>query len=68
VADVLVAVQLDRVAARAHRCDEQRVGRGATRDHEERRLQAGAAQRRENRGRPDGIGPVVERQLDGPCQ
>ena len=68
VADVLVAVQLDRVAGGADRGDELRVRGGARRDDEERRAQRRAAQRRQHGGRPDGIGPVVERQLDGACE
>ena len=68
VAHVLVAVQLDGVAAGPDGGDDLRMGRGARCDDEEGRSQRRAAQRGEDRGRPDGIGPVVERQLDGACE
>ena len=68
VAHVAVAVQLDGMPRGAHGRHQLGVLAHAGGDDEEGGAQRRAAQRGKDSGRPDGIGPVFERQLERPCQ
>lgn len=64
VTNVLIAMQPDGVPSGLHPCDQIRVGRGSSRDREERRARIQGREQRQQTGRPHGIWTVVKGQRD----